>query len=294
MESSMDLPMKYRGKNVTLDDIALVRRLIAQDPLMSRRALSQKLCQRWSWVQANGALRDMVCRSLLLHLERNGYIALPQKRGTPPNPLAIRRKPAPIKIDETLIVLKLCEIPIHIIQVRRSAFEKLFNSLIEQHHYLGYTQPVGEHLKYIAFIKDRPIACVAFSSAPRHIGCRDRFIGWPKELRQKNLHLIAYNTRFLIFDWARIENLASYLLSKMAKTISGDWEKIYHHPIYFLETFVDTDRFTGACYKAANWIRLGKTTGRGKNDQTGKANRSIKTVFGYPLAKDFRKYLCRS
>ena len=290
----MDLPIKYRGKNVTIDDIALVRRLIAQDPQMSRRALSQKLCRHWNWVQANGALRDMVCRCLLLHLERSGYITLPQKHGTPPNPLAHRKKPAAIKIDESPIARKLSEIkPIRIIQVRRSLLEKLFNSLIEQHHYLGYTQPVGEHLKYIVFLQDRPIACFAFSSAPRHIGCRDRFIGWSKELRQKNLHLITYNTRFLIFDWVRIENLASYLLARMAKTISDDWEKNYHHPIYFLETFVDTERFTGACYKAANWLLLGKTTGRGKNDQTGKANRSIKAVFGYPLVKDFRKYLCR-
>ena len=132
---------------------------------------------------------------------------------------------------------------------------------------------------------------MAFSSAPRHIGSRDKFIGWDQEKRKRNIHLIAYNTRFLILPWINVRYLASHVLSKMVKRISKDWQDIYNHPLYFLETFVDTERFEGTCYKAANWIYLGKTTGRGKNDQTNKPNRSIKAVWGYPLNKNFKELL---
>ena len=141
---------------------------------------------------------------------------------------------------------------------------------------------------------ERPIACFTWSSAPRHIGCRDRYIGWNKKQRERNLQLMAYNSRYLILPWVSSKSLASHLLGKMVKQISEDWQEIYHHPVYFLETFVDTERFKGTCYRAANWVYLGKTTGRGKNDQTNKANRSIKAVWGYGLVKDFRERLCAS
>ena len=148
-------------------------------------------------------------------------------------------------------------------------------------------------MKYIVFVADRPIACLSWSSAPRHIGCRDRYIGWSSDIRKKNLHLIAYNSRFVILRWVRVRDLASHLLAGMAKVVPVDWQRVYNHRIYFLETFVDTTRFKGSCYKAANWKYLGDTTGRGKNDQTHKANRSIKAVWGYPLSKDFREVLQR-
>jgi len=180
-----------------------------------------------------------------------------------------------------------------IYQVRRDRSEQLFNGLIEHYHYLGYCQPVGEHLKYLVFIGEQPVACLSWSSAPRHIGCRDRFIGWSAQTRRANIHLIAYNSRFLILPWISVPHLASHLLSRVARRISRDWGELYGHPVHLLETFVDTERFKGTCYKAANWIHLGKTTGRGKNDQTGKPNRSIKDVWGYPLGGDFRERLCR-
>jgi hypothetical protein len=176
-------------------------------------------------------------------------------------------------------------------QVRRTVSEKLFNSLIEHYHYLGYCHPVGEQLKYIVYFQQRPIACLAWSSAPRHIGCRDRFIGWSAQSRKNHIHLLAYNSRFLILPWVHIKSCASHILGRMAKVVSKDWQRIYNHPIYYLETFVDTERFAGTCYKAANWIYLGDTTGRGKNDHTYKPNRSIKAVWGYPLSRDFRALL---
>ena len=162
---------------------------------------------------------------------------------------------------------------------------------MDKYHYLGYCQPVGEHLKYMVFAEKRPVACLAFSSAPRHIGCRDRFIGWDSQSRQRNLSLMAYNTRFLILPWVEIKFLASHILAQVVRILPKDWESLYNHPVYYVETFVDTERFKGTCYKAANWIYLGKTTGRGKNDQSMKQNRSLKAVYGYPLAKDFRAKL---
>ncbi len=288
----MDLGFKYRGRIVTGEDISFINGLILENPNDSRWALSKKLCRAWNWRQPNGALRDMVCRSFMLQLHRAGYIKLPAKKQHPPNPLATRKKPSEIKIDQTPIHTTLSEIkPLEIRQVRRTSSEKLFNSLIDQYHYLGYCHPVGEQLKYIVFADKRPIACLAWSSAVRHIGCRDRFIGWSKDIQEKNLSLISYNSRFLILPWVQIFCLASHILSVMARVLAKDWERIYKHPIYFLETFVDEERFRGTCYRAANWIYLGKTTGRGKNDQSHKPNRSIKAVWGYPLSKDFRNHL---
>jgi hypothetical protein len=290
----MDLDVKYQGRVATSQDVEFINDLIAQNPDDSRRSISKKLCEAWNWVQPNGALRDMVCRGLLLRLESAGYIKLPPRKCIPNNPLSNRKKPPKAGIDQSPIYTTLSKIqPLEIRQVRRSSFEKLFNSVIAHYHYLGYCHPVGEHLKHIVFTEGRPIACLAWSSAPRHIGCRDKFVGWSADIRKKNLHLIAYNSRFLILPWVRVSCLASHLLGRMAKVVPADWQRVYDHSVYFLETFVDTQRFKGTCYKAANWIYLGNTTGRGKNDQTHKPNRSIKAVWGYPLSMDFREVLQR-
>ena len=288
----MPTEWKYRGRVITADDIAFIQQFIHSNRGISRRKLSAKLCEVWQWKQANGALRDMVCRGLLLMLERAGQIQLPPVRQRPHNPLVRRQKPEPILIDTTPIESSLTTVqPIQIRQVRRSGDEALFNSLIEEHHYLGYEQPVGEHLKYIVWVQGRPIACLAWSSAPRHLGCRDRFIGWAKEARRRNIGFIAYNARFLIVPWVKVPHLASHILGHIAQGISMDWEALYSHPIYFLETFVDPERFRGTCYRAANWVVLGETTGRGKDDQTHRPNRSIKQVLGYPLTPRFRQLL---
>ncbi|MBW1749880.1 MAG: DUF4338 domain-containing protein [Deltaproteobacteria bacterium] len=288
----METILTYRGKTITDQDAAFIQTLIDQNPRDSRRRLSVKLCQAWNWRQANGAVRDMVCRGMMLALHRAGYIKLPEKKASPHNPLANRRAPEKITIDQRRIEKKLSAIqPLEFKQVRRSRAEKLFNSLLAQYHYLGYTQPVGEQLKYIVYAQDRPIACLAWSSAARHIGCRDRFIGWNQSLRKTNLHLLAYNSRFLVLPWVRIAHLASHILGRMSRILPNDWQHVYRHPIYYLETFVDKDRFAGTCYKAANWRYLGDTTGRGKDDKTHRANRSIKAVWGYPLEKNFKEHL---
>ena len=288
----MQGPLSYRHRVITEDDLVFIRRLIAENPGCSRRGLSKKLCEVWNWVQANGALRDMVCRGMMLMLHRRGLIELPALRQVGRSSLMGREKPQAVSIDQTPLSMSFAELgPLEVRQVRRTPEEALFNSLLEHHHYLGYTQPVGEHLKYLVYAQGRPVACVAWSSAPRHLGSRDRFIGWDKQARLKNIALLAYNTRFLVHPWVTVPHLASHILGRMARTLSGDWQRVYGHPIYFLESFIDPQRFRGTCYLAANWKVLGVTTGRGKDDQTHKANRPIKEVLGYPLIKDFRQRL---
>ena len=234
----METVFKYRGRHLTAREVAFIRELIADHPTASRRGLSKELCQVWNWVQPNGALRDLVCRSLMLELHRAG--------------------------------------------------------LIEEHHYLGYTQPVGEHLKFLVLSHERPVACFVFSSAPRHLGPRDRYIGWNAQARRCNIRFIAYNSRFLILPWVRVPHLASHLLGRMARLLPAEWERVYGHPVYFIETFVDPSRYRGTCYRAANWVYLGQTTGRGKDAPTRRPNRPLKDVLGYPLTRQFRELLGRA
>ena len=288
----MQGPLSYRHRVITNDDLVFIRGLIAESPALSRRGLSIKLCEAWNWVQANGALRDMVCRGMMLMLHRQGLIELPALRQVGRSSRGAAKKPQAPSIDATPLSLSLTELGVlEIRQVRRTPEEALFNALMHQHHYLGYTQPVGEQLKYMVFAGERAIACMAWSSAPRHLGSRDRFIGWSSQARLANVRLLAYNTRFLILPWVTVPHLASHLLGRIAKRLSVDWQAVYAHPIYFLETFIDPQRFRGTCYRAANWTLLGHTTGRGKDAPTRAANRSIKQVLGYPLVKDFRQRL---
>lgn len=282
----------YRGRSASSDDVKYIREMIAANPQDSRRALSLRLCSAWNWYQANGHPRDMVCRGLLLALHRGGHICLPAAKSFCAGRRAVAGVRSRIDVDMTPITGAVRELlPLQIVAVRRTENERLYNGLVGQHHYLGYSQPVGEHLKYIAFSTGRPLACCAFSSSPRHIGCRDRFIGWDKNVRRANIHLISYNTRFLILPWVCVKHFASHILAAIARRICADWQQCYRHPVYMLETFVDTERFAGTCYKAANWRYLGLTVGRGKNDQSHKVNRSIKAVWAYPLCKDFRERL---
>ena len=288
----MDPVLRYRGRSVTVAEVAFIQTLIAAHPEESRRALSQRLCGAWDWVQPNGALRDMVCRGLLLALHRAGQIALPPRRRTPPNPLVARPRRERVAIDDTPVRGRLVDLgPLELRQVRRSEDEALFDGLIETHHYLGYTQPVGEHLKVLVVAQQRPIACFAWSSAPRHLGPRDRYIGWPAEARRRNIRYLAYNSRYLILPWIEVRYLASHLLGRMTRELPAAWERAYGHPVYFVETFVDPARFRGTCYRAAGWKLLGQTTGRGKDAPTRRPNRPKKEVLGLALTPHFRALL---
>jgi hypothetical protein len=286
--------LRYRGREIGSVQLDFVRRLIAAEPTIGRKALSRKVCEAWDWRQANGQMCDMVCRGLVLALERKGLVKLPPRKSTPPNPLAGKRKrPAFIDVDRSPIRCALKELgALEILSVRRTAQEKVLNSLIEHYHYLGYCHPVGEQIKYLVSGCGRPIACFTLSSAPRHLGPRDRFIGWSAEQRKANIRLLAYQSRYLILPWVQVRYLASHLLARISKRIASAWQALYRHPLYYLETFTNPETHKGTCYKAAGWHALGLTTGRGKADQSNKPNRPLKVVWGYALSADFRRLLC--
>lgn len=290
----MEVILTYRRRVINYEDIDVIRNIIASHPEKSRRFISQEVCRHWNWRQPNGYLKDMVCRSLLLLLEEKGFITLPPRKCTPNNPLSNRKKPAVVKVDTTPLNCSVSDLlPITLKLVRRTPFEKVFNGLVNEYHYLGYTQPVGEHLKYMAFSDNRPIACLAWGSAPWYIGARDRYIGWTSQVREEKLHLIANNLRFLILPWLHVSCLASHLLSLNRRRLSQDWQNCYNHPVYLLETFVDTTRYRGTCYKADNWLCVGQTTGLGKLSTSRQPLLSKKAVYVYPLLKNFRRELCR-
>jgi hypothetical protein len=290
----MDERISYHGRSISGEDIQFIRDLIARHPQASGWRLSKLLCEVLGWRYANDTLRDVYARGFMLALHRGGHIELPDRKKAPREHPGRRRQPATdILLDRSPIRGALSERgPMTIHQVRRRGEEPLFDGLLEAYPYLGYTHPVGEHLKDLVYAGERPVACLAWSSAPWHMGPRDRFIGWTPALRRRNLHLLAYNTRFLILPWVQVRHLASHILGQMARRLSADWQALYGHPIYYLETFVDRDRYAGTCYRAANWRCLGQTTGRGIKDKAHKVTLSIKDVLGYPLCRDFRRRLC--
>jgi Druantia protein DruA len=282
----------YRGREVSREDIAWIRQLLKDRPEWSRWKLSRELCETWQWKQANGALRDVVCRGLLLMLDRAGEIELPPVKRVVRNRIAERARPAHVLVEERALQGSLGDLqPLEFVQVRRTPQEALFHSLLEQYHNLGYQRPVGEHLKYVVKASGQVIACLAWSSAPRHLKLRDRYLGWSEEARERNVRLLAYNTRFLILPWVQAPHLASHILGRMAKIVPQDWQRIYAHPVYWLETFIDTSRFRGTCYRAANWQVLGTTAGRGHRAPTWEPTRPVKKMLGLPLHRKFRELL---
>lgn len=291
----MDALLTYRGRPITAEEVSFLRSLIAAHPTANRRQLSLRVCAAWGWTQPNGAPRDAVCRGLLLALARAGHIELPPPRSRCLRPWFRRTPTLPPDIDRTPITGSLSALgPVEIRQVRRTPDEPLFGGLIQAYPYLGYVQPVGEPLKFLAFAGGRPVACLAWGSAPRHLGPRDRFIGWSAEARRANIRFIAYNSRYLILPWVRVPHLASHLLGRMARMLPSEGERVYGHPVYLLETFVHPERFRGTCYRAANWVVVGRTTGRGKDDREHRGpNRPVKEVLCYPLVRDFRERLSR-
>jgi hypothetical protein len=291
-----DVLLRFRGRDLRAHQVAQLRELIARNPGLSRRRLSLKVCEAWNWVQPNGQPRDMVCRSLLLALHRAGHIELPAKRHAPPNNAIRHRGLAPVApYDTTPIEGTLASLgPLEIHLVRRTEGEALFAQLLSRYHYLGYSRPVGEHLKYLVWAQARPIACLGWSSAPRQLNLRDQWIGAPKEAYRHHLSWIAYNTRYLIAPWVSVPHLASHLLSRFARRLSDDWQGLYHHPIVLLESFVDTDRFRGTCYRAANWVCVGRSMGRGTKSRYGQPAVSIKELWVYPLDRNFRQELLRA
>ncbi len=285
------LPITIRKRTINEADLELIRTTVNKHWDKGRTQISRILCKKWNWVQPNSSLKDMACREVLLTLNRKGLLNLPARFNSANNDKRNRSIPL-VEIDQTPLQGKLSNLPpVKIKLVRNTTLEPLYNSLIQQHHYLAYRQIVGNHLKYIAFLDGRAVACLGWGSAAWSVKSRESFIGWNRSTKGKNLHFVANNTRFLILPWVSIKYLASKILALNAKRISDDWVKVYNHPLYLLETFVEKDRFKGTCYKAANWIHVGHTKGTSKRGHEHLFHGNIKDVYLYPLRKNFREKL---
>jgi hypothetical protein len=287
--------MVIQGRQIGQAEIDLIRGLLAGHSEWHRTRLSRELCRRWDWRNAAGQPKDMACRSLLLKLEKAGQIRLPARRGPSVNGRRHQSVPIVPHCRERIAVPLRRLLPLDIGVVGSAGEDAaLFRSLIAQYHYLGVRSAAGENLKYL--VRDREgrlLGCLWFAAAAWRCKARDTFIGWEEQARQRYLPCVANNTRFLVLPWVRVDNLASHLLSRLAGRISRDWTGKYGHGLYALETFVDRSRFTGACYRAANWRRVGQTTGRTRNDVVNRGPlSSVKDVYVYPLVKHFRRALC--
>ena len=286
----MDEKIRVQGREITKDNIELVRRLLEANPSWNRTRLSKELCLLWNWRASNGQLKDMACRTLLAKLELWGQIILPRPQ-TPGR--GCRKVSIPhVPHKTTPIACSLSDLkPVNIHLVEGIGLLQLFQYLLARYHYLGFRSTVGENIKYIVFDwEQNPLACLLFGSAAWKCAPRDDFIGWDAETRETNLHLVTNNMRFLILPWVRVPHLASHILGRVARRISSDWVGRYGHPIYLLETFVQRGCFQGICYRAANWLLAGQTTGRSRNGHPG-LKVPIKDVYLYPLTKRFREEL---
>jgi hypothetical protein len=278
---------EFRVTRITEEHIQTIRQLIAGNPSWSRRRLSRELCRLWNWYSPVGQLKDMACRDLLLKLEQQGQIVLPRRKSE----AFVRGGNISIiqVAHETKVIagrLKdLLPLQVEVVEVGHPSW-RLFKCLLFRYHYLGFSGTVGENMKYLIFDNNRrPLACLLFGSAAWSCAARDDFIGWDRDSRINHLHLLTNNTRFLILPWVRVPHLASHILSIVTRRIGGDWQHKYGHGLLLLETFVETDRFRGTCYKAANWRYVGLTRGRSRNDRYSRLKVPLKAVYLYPLAK---------
>lgn len=283
----------YRIRGRAIDDVQLetIRGIVAQNLARGRSAISRILCEHWNWRQENGLLKERACRVLLLALEKSGELELPPRMKE--NFRFPRKAPSDVASYDTSDIEGTVSNfgPLTIRMVRRSPEEALWDHLVDKFHYLARPWIVGSYLKYIAYLEGRPVACLGWGSAAWKVACRDRMIGWDSDAKQSNLHKVVSNVRFLILPWVRIEHLASKVLAANTRALRRDWQAFYNSPVVLLETFVDTQRFAGTCYRAANWKCIGKTKGRGKYDRLHQALSAVKAVFVYPLGRDFREVL---
>ena len=275
------------------EDIHSIRKLIDDHPSWSRRQISQELATLWNWRAANGTLRDMACRTYLLKLHRRNFICLPSPRKTANNDY--RRWNIPDIVHTTdPIHAPLADLqPLQILPVRDHRQQRqLIKCLIHRYHYLGYRGSPGETLAYLVYDRQqRLLACLLFGAAAWSLKPRDQFIGWNADVRKQNLSFIVNHQRFLILPWVQSYNLASHILGQIAHRIGADYQHYFAHPVYLLETFVHPQKFRGTCYQAANWIDLGPTTGRTRNDRYTTIHQPVKDIYVYPLTRQFQPLL---
>lgn len=284
---------RYCGRPFSREEIALIRRHIAAEPRPNRAQLSRSVCEALDWVRPGGGLKDMSCRVAMLRMEKDGLIELPPPRTRNGNG-AIRPNLTEASAPQRLITDSAGQLgKLELRPVATPQQSSLWNELIQRHHYLGYQPLPGAQIRYLVFsAKGQLLAALGFGAAAWKVAPRDRHIGWSPEQRARHLHLVVNNARFLILPWVNSRNLASRILALAAKRLAKDWHARYQYTPVLLETFVEQQRFTGACYRAANWIHVGQTQGRGKLDRQHENARPIKDIYLYPLHKHFRKTLC--
>jgi len=288
----------FCGQTIRQDQVSEIAKIVATFPKLTRTELANTICELFSWKRPTGKLKTVECRQFLERLEVRGIIQLPDCQ----TKYAKRTK---FSVDKTessdtqaIVSLKLNELsPILLSRVENYSERQLWYEYMDRYHYLGYRLPFGAQLRY--FVQSGPsrfrLGCLQFSSPAWKMAARDRWIGWSDEERKRNLQKIINNSRFLIFPWVRVKNLASSVLAVAVKTVPGDWSECYgYHPV-LLETLVDKSQFKGTCYKAANWVNVGQTTGRGRMDRQNKRKgMAVKDIYLYPLVKSFRKELTLS
>jgi hypothetical protein len=283
-----------QGRAIGAAALQQVQQLVASHPQWSRYRLSRELCVLWNWRAPNGLLKDMAARTLLLKLAQRGHVVLPEKRRPSPNRM-LHKELHPAAHDSQPITGSLAQLrPLEVRELSQCPEElALYEWLLHQYHYLSYASTVGLNLKYLVRdCRGRPLGCLLFGSAAWKGEVRDQFIGWNPAQRQAHLQQITNNTRFLVLPWVQVPQLASHILSLVVSRLRQDWQCKYARPLQLVETFVDTTRFRGVCYRAANWLDLGQTTGRTRQDRSHQIAVTAKRVLVYPLDTQFRRHLC--
>jgi hypothetical protein len=283
-----------RRRRIGPEDLKQIRRLIVEEGQQGRSHISERLCEIWNWRQANGRFRQIACRDLLRRLQSKSLIELPPMLKPARRAGYVNRLPRPELLDPMPFQAELGRVRDEIVLDLAQGVEqtRLFNRLIGAYHYLGYQQPTGAQLKYLAWHRGEPLGCLSFGPAAFKVARRDELIGWTDCLRPERLFWLVNNDRFLILPWVQVRGLASVLLSQCLGRLRADWQAIYHHDLALAETFVERDRFTGRCYAAAHWLCVGPTRGRGRNDRFSQSALPVKSLWLYPLRQDFREILC--
>ncbi|MCD6402121.1 MAG: DUF4338 domain-containing protein [Anaerolineales bacterium] len=293
----MNEAITCQGRLIPQSELRWLRNIVQEHPCWSRHKITKHICSQWEWRTHSGQLKTFAARSMIDKLELRGLLNLPPIR------VAYRRSPRP-PFSKGFIAPELKQIqkslndltPLSIhIPTPNSYEDNCVGYFLNRYHYLGFNQTVGENIKYL--VRDRSgqnVACLLFGSAAWKTAPRDSFIGWSREVREVNINFITNNTRFLILPQVRVPHLASHILGRIMHRIQKDWKSKYAHPIQMVETFVERDLFRGTCYKAANWLCVGQTKGRSRQDQHAKLSVPVKDILLYPLTKNFKQALCQS
>lgn len=282
--------MRYSGRDFTQEELQWIKDKIANDKTLHRTRLSKLFCEHFNWRKPNGTLKDVSCRVAFLRMEKDGLLKLPPRLHKPRSPR--------VKVERTVLgeprperSFKAGSVSLSL-EIVDGQWSKLWNEFIDRYHYLGHHILPGAQLRYFVRADGDIVACLGFGASAWKVASRDRYIGWSSAQRERNLSLVINNARFLILPWIKSYNLGSRILSLVHRQIVSDWESRYNYRPVLLETFVEKDRFSGTVYKASNWVCVGETTGRGKKGRSNKREKPIKTVWLYPLVRNFREILC--